>query len=387
MTIYQLFEREDIYSIIESTLKEYYSDVHGINAEVRLSKDKFRNSFVVYPRIGVIISRVPTWEVMKHVYADFNVQGSVLRKIAAWGYITLCWCTFGLLGSRSLYVSNKKALHRNISIMACNRKIRIFDFKNRYVDAILKVGYHDNYFKNEIKARTTLNYSFIPGIEKIGSRWYREKVLDGSGLVRTAPGKYEKYCNEVISDIRQLYADYGSKISAEEYALRLSEALSKGINQLQKEKGANDVSYLECIKSKALNVLRAEDMSIPITLSHGDLQTGNIIIDEKIDKVTIYDWETFGERSVWFDCSRLLLYSVRKEKFIHMVNHYEDKDVKDSILLLDSNKNRNMKQVMVILTLEDMKYWIDEIVDLPGEIGSEEIKELVNKLKEISWLN
>lgn len=387
MTIYQLFEREDIYSIIESTLKEYYSDIHGINAEVRLSKDKFRNSFVVYPRIGVIISRVPAWEVMKHIYADFNVQGSTLRKTIAWGYITLCWCTFGLLGSRSLYVSNKKALHRNISIMACNRKIRIFDFKNGYVDAILKVGYHDNYFKNEIKARTSLKYHFIPGIEIIGERWYREKVLDGCGLVRTSPEKYTKYCNEVVDDIRQLNTDYGHDISSVAYSKILREMLFNGISRLQKEKGLTDVKYLTVVINGCLEILLESEMTIPLTLSHGDLQTGNIIVDEKREKVTIYDWETFGERSVWFDCSRLLLYSVRREKFIYMVEHYEDDKIKNSLLLLDKNKNRNMKQVMATLVLEDIMFRVDEVVDLPGNIGSDEIKELENKLKEISWLN
>ena len=387
MTIYQLFEREDIYSIIEITLKEYFFDVHGINTDVRLTNNKFRNHFVVYPRIGIIISRVPTWEVMKHVYADFNVQGSTLRKIIAWGYITLCWCTFGLMGSRTLYVSSKKALHRNISIMACNRKIRIFDFKNRFVDAIIKVGYHDYYFKNEIKARTTLNYPFIPCIDKIGPRWYREKILDGSGLVRTAPGKYEKYCNEVLSDIRKLYIDYGSSITLSDYANRLDETLRKGIKQLHINKGITDLTYLESIKNKTLDLLRNDDMSVPITLSHGDLQTGNIIVDEKQDKVTIYDWETFGERSVWFDCSRLLLYSVRRENFIHMVNQYEDKEIKDSLLILDNNKNRNMKQVVAVLVLEDMIFRIDEVVDLPGKIGTEGIIHLENTLKEITWLN
>lgn len=387
MTIYQLFEREDIYGIIEETLKEYYSEVNGLDIDARLSKSRLRNSFVVYPRLGVIISRVPTWKVMKHIYADFNVQGSVLRKIIAWSYISLCWCTFGLLGSRSLYVSKRKMLHRSISIMACNRKIRIFDFKNGYVDAILKVGYHDNYFKNEIKARTSLKYSFIPGIEKIGDRWYREKVLDGCGLVRISRDKYECYCDEVIVDIRRLYSDYGTKMTTDDYGKRLEEMILKDLNLLKKDKGIKDVSYLEDVSKKCLSIIKNADTTIPITLSHGDLQTGNIIVDEKQGRVTIYDWETFGERSVWFDCSRLLLYSVRKEYFITMAQNYDKDKNKSALLLLDEDKNRDMKFVMAVLILEDIIFRIEEIVDLPGETGSGEIASLEDKLRKITWLN
>ena len=387
MTIHQLFEREDIYSIIENTLKAYYKDIYGVDAEVKLSKNRLCNSFVVYPRIGVIVSRVPSWDVMKHVYDDFNVQGNILRKSIAWSYITLCWFTFGLLGSRTLYVSDKKLLNRNISIMPCNRKIRIFDFKKGYVDAILKTGYPDTFFKKEIEARTKLDYSFIPGIEKIGERWYREKVLDGNGLVRVGKHRYERYCNEVVEDIRQLFEDYGYEIPAVEYAVRLGDELRDGLDIIQGEKGVKDLDYIRGVLNYCIDILNGSDMIIPITMSHGDLQTGNILVDEKRDKVTIYDWETIGMRSVWFDCSRLLLYSVRRNHFIYLANNYEDDKIKKALLLLDKKKDRDMKQVMAVLILEDMKYKVSEIESLPGNTGVEDIYVYENKLKEITWLN
>ncbi len=387
MTIHQLFEREDIYSIIEKTLKSYYKEVYGVDAEVRLSKNRFCNSFVVYPRIGVIISRIPSWDVMKHIYADFNVQGNILRKCIAWSYITLCWSTFGLLGSRTLYVSDKKLLNRNISIMPCNRKIRIFEFKKGYVDAILKDGYPDNFFKKEIEARTELAYSFIPGIERMGERWYREKVLEGYGLVRVSKDRYERYCNEVVEDIRRLFEDYGYEIPAVEYAVSLGHELREGLDIIQGEKGVKDLDYIRGVLNYCIEILNGSDMIIPITMSHGDLQTGNILVDEKKDNVTIYDWETIGMRSVWFDCSRLLLYSVRRNHFIYLANNYEDDKIKKALLLLDKKKDRNMKQVMAVLILEDMKYKVSEIESLPGNTGVEDLYVYENKLKEITWLN
>ena len=95
MTIQEMLEREDIYHIIETTLSRYFQEVHQNEITVKV-QSRLRNNYVVYPRLGVIISRTPSWDVIKDTYRDFNVQNNLVRKIIAWGYITACFCTFGL---------------------------------------------------------------------------------------------------------------------------------------------------------------------------------------------------------------------------------------------------------------------------------------------------
>ena len=87
MTIQEMLEREDIYSIIETTLVKYYREVHHTSAKVKI-QSKFNNKYVVYPRLGVIISRTPSLSVIKDTYCDFDVQNNPVRKLIAWGYIT-----------------------------------------------------------------------------------------------------------------------------------------------------------------------------------------------------------------------------------------------------------------------------------------------------------
>jgi hypothetical protein len=78
---------------------------------------------------------------------------------------------------------------------------------------------------------------------------------------------------------------------------------------------------------------------------------------------------------------------VRRNHFIYLANNYEDDKIKKALLLLDKKKDRNMKQVMAVLILEDMKYKVSEIESLPGNTGVEDLYVYENKLKEITWLN
>ena len=123
-----------------------------------------------------------------------------------------------------------------------------------------------------------------------------------------------------------------------------------------------------------------------MAVTHGDLQTGNILIEEATGKVCIYDWETAGERSVWYDMGRFLLYSQRKDKYAYMVNHRAEKQVKDSLLMFDSNKERNMDLVIAVLVLEELVAFTDEICDLPGAMGTEIMDRLTDELKQ-TFLN
>ena len=144
MTIQEMLEREDIYTILSTTLEEYFREVCDKDVQVKVERSVFKNPYVVYPRLGVVVSRIPSWKVAKDIYTQFNVQGNIKRKVLAWGYITLCFLSFGLLASRSLYISDKKWCKRYRYILPCNRKIRVFDYKEGIVDAILKTEFRIN---------------------------------------------------------------------------------------------------------------------------------------------------------------------------------------------------------------------------------------------------
>ena len=378
MTIQEMLEREDIYTILSKTLEVYFKSVLNKDVIVKVEKSVFKNRYVIYPRLGVVVSRCPSWSVMNNIYTQFNVQGSWKRKLLAWGYITLCFLSFGLLADRSLYVSDKKWCKRDRFIMPCNRKIRIFDYGEKYVDAIIKEGFNDTYFKNELKFRVTTQYSFIPPFIQYGNKWYRENLLTGRALVRLSEPQYTTAIEKTKEEISKLYRDTLHFEDAITYCKRLDSYIREKLPLLNEAKGLS-TEYTEVVLSKVSVYIKGVNIQIPLVTSHGDLQTGNIKM-EGPDKVTIYDWETAGERSIWYDMGKLLLYSQRKGRYSYMIEHINDKEIKDRLLSFD-NKEYPMLVVASILILEELVFFIDEILDLPGSMGSEIMDRLTSELK------
>lgn len=385
MTIYEMLFREDIYGIMEQTLKEYYQKVHNADVEVKVEKSVFKNFYVIYPRLGVAMARIPSTGVLRDIYSQFNVQGNWIRKLAAWGYITVCVLTCGLLGSRTLRISNKAFHDRKVYIMPCNRKIRIFNYREGYVDAILKVGFYDNNFKNELKYRRKPEFDFIPGLLKCGERWYREFIIKGVGLVRLPEPKYTEKVEEIKKLLTSFYVVHLHEVEANEYGLKLAEYIESKLPILKERKHIETTEYIRTVIGKCLGVIRQNDTVIPMVVSHGDLQTGNILIENGTGKIFIYDWETAGERSVWYDMGRFLLYSQRKDKYAYMLSHRAEKLVKENLLTFDEDKERNMNLVIAILVLEELVAFTDEICDLPRGIGTEIMDRLTDELKQTEF--
>lgn len=379
MTIQEMLVREDIYTILSETLEDYFHTVQNNDVSVKVEKSLLRNSYVVYPRLGVVTHRFPAWAVAKNIYDQFNVQGNILRKIAAWGYITLCFLSGGLMASRSLYISDTKWCRRNRYIMPCNRKIRIFDYGEGYVDAILKIGFSDLCFKNEIFYRLTPNYVFIPPLIKHGSRWYREELLSGRALVRLNEPLYSEAVEKTKQSMGTLYRDTLHYEDISSYSSRMVVSIQDKLPTLQEKKNIS-VDYLLSVLNKCQELIKDAKMKVPLVTSHGDLQTGNIKFDAN-KRVTIYDWETAKERSVWFDMGKLLLYSQRKGGYAFMIEHRDTPEVKEALLAFDNN-DYSMDKVVAVLVIEEMDFFVDEIIDLPGSIGTEIMDRLTDELKQ-----
>lgn len=270
--------------------------------------------------------------------------------------------------------------------MPCNRKIRIFNYREGYVDAVLKVGFSDNNLKNELKYRQQPEFDYIPGLLKCGDRWYRESIIKGTGLVRLPEPTYSEKVEEIKKLLAPLYAAHLHEVKANEYGQKLVDYVESRLPILKEEKHIETTEYIRTVIKKCLGLIRQNSAVIPMVVSHGDLQTGNILIEDSTGKIYIYDWETAGERSVWYDMGRFLLYSQRKDKYAYMVNHRTENQVKESLLMFDANKNRDMDVVIAVLVLEELVAFTDEICDLPGSMGTEIMDRLTDELKQ-TFLN
>ena len=170
MTIQEMFEREDIYTIIENTLSYYYKATRNKKVNAKICKKAAFKKILIYPRLGVIIPLFPSKEVRNEVYALFDVQRNIIKKIIAKTYITICFASFGVMANSSLLLSDDSVFDRNTLIIPGNRKIRIYNFSEGYIDSVVKEGFNDFYYNNEINIRENYHLPFILGILDKGER-------------------------------------------------------------------------------------------------------------------------------------------------------------------------------------------------------------------------
>ena len=251
---------------------------------------------------------------------------------------------------------------------------------------MLKDGFNDLYFKTELSFRKNPIHPFIPKIVKSGNRWYRELILDGKGLVRIPEPKYSEKLQQTLSDLMMLQASTRKEADALAYCQDMQKYIIESLPVLKVTKHIQTTDYIKDVTNKCYRYVEQHNQTIPMALSHGDLQTGNIFV-ESAGNVILIDWETATLRSVWYDMGRLILYSQRKGKYAAMVNGRNSVTVKDALLVSDGDKERDMNLVCAILIIEEIKAFVDEIIDLPGSIGTEIMDRLIDEFYQIPELN
>jgi hypothetical protein len=385
MTILEMFEREDIYGILETTMRHYYKEVYHKDIEVSITKSHFGKRLLIYPRLGIVVSRFPSWAVIRRTYVSFDVQGNLPKKLFAWAYITLCFLTFGLLADASIKLSDYSAWARGTILIPSNRKLRIYRYDKGYVDSILKDGFNDYYFNKELEVRRNPQFDFILGLLDSGNRWYREVLLKGRCLVRVSPNKYGIYLKRVLADLSAFYERNTEAVVAGQYVCQLADEYEDKLQKVIEQKHIKCGDKVGKVIERVKESFRESRAQIPITLTHGDLQTGNVYLDEETDKIYIIDWETVKKKSIWYDSVTIFCETRRKDKFSGMINARFDAEVKKDVLYYDTDKARDMNLVAGILLLEELGFFLDEIIDLPGEMGVEIIERYEYEIDHIDW--
>lgn len=386
MKIDAMVIRENFYSINEKTLENYYKNVFGQDLKISTGKPLDFSKIVIYPKINAIVTRTPSKKVLKYIFSEFNVRNNWQKFILGKLYTGSCLFSLGLMATKTLSFHKQCPLSDNILIWPCNRKIRIFDFENMFVDSIVKEGFTKKYFNSELTFRLSSSYDFIPPILKYGENWYREKILSGQPLARIADNNQYNYsCDDAIIYMRSIIKDTIIYIDSVSYVNKLLHNVVELIATAKVEKKIttgdkiHQMAELCSIKAKELPI------KIPIALSHGDLQSGNLWVDTDKKKTYIIDWETNDIRSIWYDPATLLLSTRRNNGVLNMVHNCNSLEVKNAVLINDSCKDYNMESVMGILILEDIIFYLQDNLELPLDWGGELIDNFGGQLTQIKW--
>jgi hypothetical protein len=386
MKIDAMIKRENFYSINEKTLENYFKNVYGLELQISTGKPLDYSKIVIYPKINAIVTRTPSKLVLKYVFSEFNVRNNLRKFILGKLYTGFCLYSFGLLATKTLKFHKQSPVRDNILIWPCNRKIRIFDFENMFVDSIVKEGFTKKYFNKELTFRLSSNYHFVPAILKNGENWYREGILPGQPLARLSDNyQFGKSCDDAIIYMKTIVEDTIVYIDTVGYINKLLDniiellILAKVKKNILTGDSINQIAKLCAIKAKDL------PLKIPYALSHGDLQSGNLWVDTNSSQTYIIDWETNDFRSIWYDPATLLLSTRRNNGVLNMVNNCNSSEVKKAVLINDSFKDYNMKAVMGLLVLEDIVFYLQDNLELPLNWGGDLIDTFGRQLMKIRW--
>ncbi len=378
--------REDFYSINEKTLHDYYREAYGKNVSIGTVGWSLKNRIHIYPHIGIIMTKFPNKKILQYLLNEYNVRNNTLKYALAKVYVLCCYFSLGLLASKGLQVSDPTVFTSFDAIIPANRKIRIYNFRENYVDAIIKDTFTDKYFKNELCFRLNHAYDFIPPIITHGANWYREDILSGQPLARiTDDALYNQSINDAVDAVGVIAKDTLSLVDPLEYAERLyNEILGKMVSARVKKK-IDCYEKIITIANVAQKKASSLCSSLPVVVSHGDLQTGNVWVDVEKKKTYVIDWETHDKRSVWYDCATILLSTRRAGKLKEMMQQRETELVKKAVFRNDPRKEYDMLAVMGILTLEDIMFYLDDMLELPEDYGGDIFNRIAGEL-ELMWM-
>ncbi len=323
MKITEMLTREDFYAVNEKTLAAYYRTADSAEP------------LYVYPRLNAIVTRRPSRAVREYLLSEYAVRGNALKRVTAQGYVQLCLASRGALAAKRL--CQPHAATADTLIYPCNRKYRIFDFAEHTVDVVSKEGFPTDQLSHEIAFRSRAQLpAFVPTLLSQWEGGYRESIIDGKPLARIGEG-YEALRDAAYAALREFGRPQDRTVPVSDYTAALCARLT--------DDSLQPLLTRLCCDAAALR-------EVTLTFSHGDLQAGNIWVENGTQRIFIIDWESWGERSVFYD--KAVLYDGLRPAGIDRYRQAGAPSAQQALVLL-----------------EDLAYRFEECRSLPDGFGTQ----------------
>lgn len=367
-----MIKREDFYPILFKSLETYFKEVYNREVNVSFNYSKGSDRLFVFCPPSFIARRIPPKGLLTFLYSEYNVRNNFFKYYLGKIGVLVATRSFGLFAKASIYLDSRNVLPQNSFIAPNNRSIRIFNYDTMMVDCIIKDSFTNKFFLNQLNFRRENNYSFVPPLIDFGDQWFRESIMLGNPLARvTDEKKYKSSMSCAIQLMGIVAKDTKKFVDSGSYTSNLIKDIVKKLRIAGQKKHINSQEALLSIIKQLESILSLSKLIIPTVLSHGDLQTGNIWLDRN-GKTWIYDWETNGRRSVWYDSATLLLSLRRKSGIEKMWKNYQSDAVIQALLHNDENSRYSalqIRQIVSIVILEDIQFYLDDLLELPKDFG------------------
>lgn len=383
MGFHALFERENVLDILQKTLQDYYASRYP-HKQVYIGYEKREGAaeFFLIPRVGMIMQANSPRDIHRRFYRGYNIRNNIIKHVAAKTLVFLGLNFPKLLAMKQrLYVWPGETVNRKTIFTYCNRSIRVFDYENGTTVSIQKKGFTDKFFQNQLQFRLKHPYHFIPELLDNGTDWFEEKIYTGSVLARiTDEQQYQQAQRQILALMEQLQKDTLEYVPAGEYIDALCHRLETMLQATARQKATTmhdyGAQYLERIKA----YLKNTPQTLPTVISHKDLQGGNILVTP--GKIWIIDWETQARGSRWFDAITML-YGTRYYGGIRkLMQDAVNNTLPDGI---GQTEGWAAKQILAIFLLEDLEFYLEDMLELPGTAGSATFDRYMTEMQEIDW--
>lgn len=379
MGIKDMLAREDFYKILRETILDYARTV--LNKETVCEYDAFEGceSWCINTILG-FVSRTPTPRgVRTYMKSEFNVRGSWMKNIIGKIAVDVITAIPAIGTTKKIYIS-KNVFPKAVFIVPQNRSIRFYNYEEMTVDCIVKTGFTNKYFDNQADFRKTHKCDFLNPMLAQGQGWFKEPILTGHPLIRTTDAElFEKGTSDALRYLKQLAGDTLEWKPAKQYVESLKDEVLTKIQTAIEKKEIKEHKTAKELTAKAAETALKIDGNIPTVISHGDFQAGNIWA-EPTGKTLIYDWETAGRRSVWYD-SATLSYSLRRA--FGWESLLKDEIGQGLYLCIPDGIECkvSLSGIKGIVFLEDVLFYLDDILELPLDWGGEDFDAFINNIK------
>ena len=376
MNLSAMLEREDFFPLFFESVKEYFRLVYGKEVDIGFADKKTAN-LVIKPKLGAAMPPRLSGRARGFFYSEWNVRNSFVKYcIAKVGVFALTHSgkSFSQFYLRML---PSEMATKDLVIVPNNRSIRFFDYQTDTVGCIIKKGFTDKYFSNQIRFRTQYSYPFMVPLLRHGDTWFEEPILKGHPLARVTDQKaYQKGIADAKQGIFCLMSDTKREVDTNTYISNLLEKITDLTEQAKIRKQIKKgEKTLEIAKNAATIATKLD--KITLCQSHGDFQSGNIWVDTD-GKTWIYDWETAGERSVWYDIS-VLSYSLRRA---YGWGDFWKNELPSQMLFEQQNSTPEQYRAMkCVVLLEDIVFYLEDMLELPENWGVEIYDAFVERIE------
>lgn len=383
MDLNSMLQREDFFNIFFLTIEQYCKEVYRVDVNLSFAGGRSSANLIIYPKLSAAVTRNISKKARGFFYSEWNIRGSRLKNRLTKMYVSLMTHSHGLFARYKLSLRPEALLSCDIVIAPNNRSIRVFDYASDTVGCMIKQGFTGKYFINQLQFRLKHNYSFVLPPLRWGTDWFVEPILHGHPLARiTDQGLYNEGVRQAIGDLGALARDTRRYMSCKDYVDSLRIALLSGLAAAKSRKKIRTSDVIDGIVRKLSAPFAHSGLLVPVVTSHGDLQSGNIWVEDS-GKVWVYDWETVGERSVWYDACTLLLCTRRAGGIEKLWNERKGADNRGAILANDDKKNYTSDEIELIIRLvllEDIQFYLEDMLELPEDWGSDIFDKYMSRL-------